>query len=643
MKKTLSLAAIAAALAVGATDYFVDIDAGSDAAAGTSPATAWKTLARTAMNGDVKPGDVVRLKRGGIWRESLLPVSGEPGRPVTYTWYGKGPKPIIQRSLDRSRPEDWEPVGDGLWATKRLAPTVKEQFWDGTAISVPWNCSFQNGYKGSVKTVEEAGRRFVRVKLDKKAESIAACYLQLWGPKVPNLPDAAILRMKVRSTKPFRLKTLRISLNRLPWTAALTGQVKQNSPEIGPDWQDLEVLLEGSGAPDGSWFHFSIGDVMPEGATFDFIPVGLWHAEVDKTAIIPRDVGIFICNHGEKWGVKKWLNPDWQSKNPSAVKLEQDLDYWYDPEEMRVTVKYPRNPGEAFDSIELALTTHAVMEGGRHDVVYDGLCVRYAAAHGFGGGNTANLVIRNCDIYWIGGGLQFWRRHEKTGKIIYPVRFGNGIEFWGGCTNNLVERNRLWEVYDAALTNQGRKDDEVDITWRDNVIWNSEYSFEYWNAKLTRNVQFVHNTCVDAGYGWAHAQRPNPNGAHLMYYHNRAATTNFVVRDNLFIRATEWTARSGLDWRYGLKHDHNIVWNEGKVPVIRWLEGKSCGLLGWDAYRALGFDPNGTFALPKFVNEAKRDYRLALGSAGKGAASDGTDVGARDMPGLDVDQSLQGK
>ena len=111
MKKTLSLAAIAAALAVGATDYFVDIDAGSDNAAGTSPATAWKTLARTAMKDDVKPGDVVRLKRGGIWRESLLPVSGEPGRPVTYTWYGKGPKPIIQRSLDRSRPEDWEPVG----------------------------------------------------------------------------------------------------------------------------------------------------------------------------------------------------------------------------------------------------------------------------------------------------------------------------------------------------------------------------------------------------------------------------------------------------------------------------------------------------------------------------------------------------
>jgi hypothetical protein len=273
-------------------------------------------------------------------------------------------------------------------------------------------------------------------------------------------------------------------------------------------------------------------------------------------------------------------------------------------------------------------------------VVYDGLWVRYGAAHGFGGGSTRNITIRNCDISWIGGGLQFWRRNEKTGKIAYPVRFGNGIEFWGNAANNLVERNRLWEIYDAALTNQGRNDTETDIVWRDNVIWNSEYSFEYWNAKLTANITFEHNTCVDAGCGWAHAQRPDRNGAHLMYYSNRAATTNFVVRNNIFCRATEWTARSALDWRYGLTHDHNLIWNDGAVPVFRWLEGKPRQMLDWPAYRALGFDPNGEFAAPKFVNPELRDYRLADGSPGRTLATDGGAVGARDMPGLDGDQSL---
>ena len=119
-----------------------------------------------------------------------------------------------------------------------------------------------------------------------------------------------------------------------------------------------------------------------------------------------------------------------------------------------------------------------------------------------------------------------------------------------------------------------------------------------------------------------------------------AATTNFVVRNNIFCRATERTARSGLDWRYGLVHDNNLLWNDGAKTVLRWLEGKSLRKLDWDGYRALGFDPHSVFAEPKFVNASTRDYRLAAGSPGSALASDGGAVGARDMPGLDGDQSL---
>jgi len=475
MKKNryLRFCAVAALVAgaVAAADWHVDSVAGKDAADGTTPATAWRTLWRVNQ-AKPAPGDRVLFKRGGLWRGELSPVSGAPGKPVTYSWYGQGPKPIIQNSADRSKASDWFEESPGLWST--------------------------------------------------------------------------------------------------------------------------------------------------------------------HSAKLKYDVGIFICDHGRRWGVKKWRNPEWK-----VQELENPLDYWYDPDKKRVLVRFDCNPATAFSSIELAYTRNVVNQNDRHDIVYDGLCVRYAAAHGFGGGSTRNITIRNCDICWIGGGLQFWRRDPKTGKIVYPVRFGNGIEFWGDATGHLVERNRLWEIYDAALTNQGRNNTETDIVWRDNVIWNAEYSFEYWNAKLTANITFEHNTCVDAGYGWAHAQRPYRNGAHLMYFSNRAATTNFVVRNNIFCRATEWTARSALDWRYGLTHDHNLVWNDGEVPVFGWLDGKSLQKIDWTAYRALGFDPHGTFARPTFVNERQRDYRLAPGSVGKGTASDGSDVGARDMPGLDIDQSLR--
>ena len=642
--KTIRLAALCAMVTavcgpVGATEYFVDSDGGDDAADGKTADTAWKSLDKVNV-APIVAGDVVRFKRGGLWRGSLVPKSGEEGRPVTYTTYGTGRKPIIQQSVDRSKPEDWVEVRKGLWATLPTAPEVKEQIWRPGADDF-WSPSFQNGYRGTMRSVAENGAAFQRVTLQKRGPKVQPHYLQIWGPAMKLAGEALYVRLQVRATKPFVLRGVHLLQDGAPFAAAFTGEFSKT--RVGPEWTEVTAVLTGGVRDFTPRFHFNLGDVLPEGGTFDFRLLGVWRPKLDLTRAIPADVGIFICNHGEKWGVKKWANPEWvvpaKSRWQRHIAMTNDLDYVYNTDERRVYVVSDRNPGERFDSIELAMTRHIVNQGGKHDVVYDGLWVRYGAAHGFGGGSTRNLTIRNCDISWIGGGLQFWRKDEKTGKVVYPVRFGNGIEFWGTCRNNLVERNRLWECYDAATTNQGRYDDEIDVTWRDNVIWNSEYSFEYWNAQLTRNVTFEHNTCVDAGFGWAHTQRPDPNGAHLMYYHNRAATTNFVVRDNIFCRATEWTGRSGLDWRYGLVHDHNLVYNDGQVPVLRWLEGKELKLCSWADYQALGFDRNGQFAEPLFRDPAKRDYRLLPNSPGLTLASDGTAVGARDMPGLDEDQS----
>jgi len=629
-RKALCIAAAAAASSALAATWHVDSEGGDDAAAGTSPATAWRTLARV-NDAKIAPGDKVLFKRGGLWRGTLRPASGEKGNPVTYSWYGKGPKPILQQSVDKSKPEDWFEESPGIWTTKVVRPELFEQIWDGTNCE-KWNSSWQEGVKGTLRRVEEGGETFLRAVCTEKPKA-RQNLVQFWGPRFENLPEGVVLRLKARSSKPFRLRGFEIMATRPPWTRALHGDVPRT--DLGNEWKTIDVFLSRSGDVESPALHFSLGEILPENAVFDFIPVGLWRAKFDAAAELRHDVGIFICDHGKRWGVKKWCNPDWK-----VEKLENPLDYTYDPAKKRVLVRFDGNPAKSFKSIELAYTKHVVNQGDCHDVVYDGLCVRYGAAHGFGGGSTRNITIRNCDVCWIGGGLQYWKKDEKTGKIRRPVRFGNGIEFWADASGHLVERNRLWEIYDAALTNQGRESTETDIVWRDNVIWNAEYSFEYWNELLTTNIVFEHNTCVDAGCGWAHAQRPDRNGAHLMYYHNRAATTNFFVRNNIFCRATEWTARSGLDWRPAMAHDNNLVWNDGDTPVMRWLDGKNLRLLGWDAYRELGLDAHSEFAAPKFVDPAKRDYRLAAGSPGLKLASDGGPVGARNMPGLDRDQSM---
>ena len=590
--------------------FYVDSDKGNDAAAGTAESSAWQTLDRV-NTATLIPGDQILFKRGGLWRGQLTPQSGSNGTRIVYGAYSAGEKPILQGSVARNRPDEWTEIKPGLWATQRFEPKILDPLIDLTDSR--WEPSFQETAKGTLTRVQEDGHGFNRITCKVPADK--RHLIQVWGPQIKGLAPCLVLRMRVRSTIPFKMDTVEAMLNHPPYTGALLGIVGKKA--IGPEWQTLDVLMLEQKKMETAYLHFNLGGMIPAGAVFDFEPLGIWRASIDHCTPIKRDVGILILNHGEKWGVKKWKLED--LKNP--------YDYWYDPEGKRVFVACDANPAVTFKSVELALTRHIVDEGGTHDITYDGLAVRYGAAHGFGGGSTRRITIRNCDISWIGGGLQFW--DTKNGKTPRPVRYGNGIEFWGNCSDNLVEYNRLWEVYDAALTNQGVEDEEVNITYRHNVIWNSEYSFEYWNRKRTENILFEHNTCVDAGCGWAHTQRPDPNGGHLMFYQNRAATTNVVIRNNIFANSTEVCTRMENDWRSGLTLNNNLYWQAEK-PLLRWLSKTFYTAADFARYQSeLGLDAGSVTAAPLFVDPAAHDYRLKPGSPGSTLATDGGPVGDR--------------
>ena len=170
------------------------------------------------------------------------------------------------------------------------------------------------------------------------------------------------------------------------------------------------------------------------------------------------------------------------------------------------------------------------------------------------------------------------------------------------------------------------------ITYRNNVIWNAEYSFEYWNrpaTTVTRNIVFEHNTCVDSGCGWAHSQRPDINGGHLMFYNNSATTTLFVVRNNIFVNSSEVCMRMENDWRPGLTLNNNLYWQAQK-PLLRWLSKNFYAAADFARYQSeLGMDKGSLCAAPQFVNPAARDYRLKPGTPGTTLATDGGPVGAR--------------
>lgn len=77
------------------TTYYVDSKEGDDAADGTAPDRAWRTL-EPVNAAELRPGDTVAVKRGGSFRGPLtLSARGTAASPITVKAYGKGALPRI--------------------------------------------------------------------------------------------------------------------------------------------------------------------------------------------------------------------------------------------------------------------------------------------------------------------------------------------------------------------------------------------------------------------------------------------------------------------------------------------------------------------------------------------------------------------
>ena len=75
------------------TTYYISNN-GDDNNDGKTPETAWATLAKAGVM-PLEEGDLILFERGGLWRGTLTAQTG-----VTYSAYGKGPKPKIYTSID---------------------------------------------------------------------------------------------------------------------------------------------------------------------------------------------------------------------------------------------------------------------------------------------------------------------------------------------------------------------------------------------------------------------------------------------------------------------------------------------------------------------------------------------------------------
>ncbi|RKX17795.1 MAG: hypothetical protein DRP35_10320, partial [Candidatus Zixiibacteriota bacterium] len=181
------------------------------------------------------------------------------------------------------------------------------------------------------------------------------------------------------------------------------------------------------------------------------------------------------------------------------------------------------------------------------------------------------------------------------------------------------EKCKIGQIYDAALTNQneGNPASQTDIIYRNNLIYNSEWSYEYWNRDSlseTKNVYFINNTCINAGKSWGHLQRPIKRGRHIYISQNEAATNNFYILNNIFYKATSsclFVLRaSDLD---SFNIDYNCWYQSGNDTLINISWGSAVV----DYYTMSGFsdyqtdyqqDSNSIATYPIFVDTLNNDF-----------------------------------
>lgn len=145
-----------------------------------------------------------------------------------------------------------------------------------------------------------------------------------------------------------------------------------------------------------------------------------------------------------------------------------------------------------------------------------------------------NVYIHNCVIDTNGGS----KSNTSTENEI--ARYGNGIEFWCGASNVIIENNYLNNIYDAGITLQGSGGEFNNIIIRNNIIVNTCYSFELWASDKSlgmNNIKIYNNYSINEGKGWGQSVRPNPyNSANFVFYGfgNNAEMDINIYNNHLF-------------------------------------------------------------------------------------------------------------
>ncbi|MBQ4137554.1 MAG: hypothetical protein IJD67_05525, partial [Clostridia bacterium] len=237
----------------------------------------------------------------------------------------------------------------------------------------------------------------------------------------------------------------------------------------------------------------------------------------------------------------------------------------------------------------------------------DNLAILYGAQHGVGGGDCVDLTVRNCEVGWIGGAVQFISPTHIT-------RYGNSIEIYGTAKNYTIVNNYIYQAFDCGPTVQWQGDltkekedrkrkHNLHIRVCGNAIERCNSPMEVWITTKTEqneetyaileDIVMSDNFCRYAGYGFG--GYVHYKTMFNMFYgggHTEATYKDAFVENNFM-----WHARVLIALAVPVNTRNGLGYNWRKNTIIKPYASEF-SRMGADLERSL--DPSVTY---EYTNE----------------------------------------
>ena len=251
------------------------------------------------------------------------------------------------------------------------------------------------------------------------------------------------------------------------------------------------------------------------------------------------NVGIIVFDHADdahgNYDGLYGQNRIYEKNIVSYIELEKDLEF-FSCDNILYLCSTEGNPGSRFKDIEIG-TRADIFDGSASDILFDNLHIKHTGAHGIGLGTGNNVVVTNCEFSWLGGSLLGSYGSTTT-------QYGNAVELYGDCDGFYVKNCWMYQIYDTAITHQGKNLNMKNIEYSGNLMEYCHWSIESWMTQpdskgSLHNYAANYNVMRNSGYGWGTIVTKRPLNSMLYTTYNfKVESSNLSSKYNILDRCT---------------------------------------------------------------------------------------------------------